>query len=279
MFLFKKQQSLYISLFLIVLLISVFFNNSAIAKPSRFQVGLPSDCRIYESTYKGIKCKNASSSDTPICNDDEDLVTSPRRSKICCCTRLLEEESVEGNGNNNANCRDVSCKNLNKEGKCENGLEIQEFGSDNGPVSCCCSPEKTHISDCKVIGCKNFYDKCPSDQPLTSFFINSTLPITMENAHFGGGRGFGCCCRDGGSNREAINSIICKQTPLGCQEPISGTESTCPSDLRAVNYDIYVKDSRDPIRPPANSSSGYIVGPQAFADIGTVERTIPCCCK
>lgn len=86
----KKTNVIY----LLTILISVSMLSSftpALAKSSRFQIGSSSDCKIYELRYKGITCRNASFEDVPICPDNEDVISSIRRGKLCCCTRLKEE--------------------------------------------------------------------------------------------------------------------------------------------------------------------------------------------
>ena len=290
----KINQRFYISLLFIIFSILIDFNGSAFAEYSHFQVGLSSSCSVYESIYKGITCRNASLTDTPVCDDKEDILNSPRRSKLCCCTRVLEEESK----NNNVNCLDADCQYLNKESKCEEGFLIHEFEGEGGTGSCCCLPENIPApSVCTVIGCNkgdSKSGKCLPDEPITSFSIKGSSPLDSPGVF-----GFGCCCRDGAANKEAVNAITCKQVAGECQEPISTTEPICSSDLKAVNLDIYVKNGlvftpppvvQPPLLPPGGQQptpppSGSSGPPHSRLslsnglDLGTKARTMRCCCK
>jgi hypothetical protein len=202
------------------------------------------DCGIYGEIYDGITCRTASTQDIPICEENEEIVSSPRRSKLCCCSRLNEEEV--SNGSKEANCPDIGCKNLTKEGKCPKGLELSEPPSDEGPVICCCPPEKVFVSKCKPVGCTDFVEKCPVDSPKT-LVLSTTTP---EEDFIFTGSGFGCCCKDGVMNIEAIT---CKMIFNFCQD-VSENGSTCPTGSKLKNYGIDV--GRD----------------------GSAERTIDCCC-
>ena len=287
----KTSQRFYISLLFIIFSILIDFNSLVFAEYSHFQVGLSSGCSVYESIYKGITCRNASLTDTPVCDDTEDILNSPRRSKLCCCTRVLEEESK----NNNGNCLDVGCQNLNVGGKCEEGFLMQEFEGNKGPVPCCCLPKPPSI--CTLLGCNNggisSGNKCLSDEPITSF---STKGTSLKPSISNGTPSFACCCKNGAANKEAINAFTCKNVIGECQEPRSTTEPICPNDLISVNVSIYVKNGSvvppppsNPPPPPLSNASPSLAGKRAplssressssTLDLGTVAKTMPCCCK
>ena len=173
----KQNRVLYFGFFLVIsFLISISFNSSAIA--------LSRDCGIYESIYKGITCRNASFEDTPICDDNEDVLNSPKTPKLCCCERLLEP--VNNNNENGGlgtkekfnSCKDFNCQ-PGTEGertkKCSKGfISTSAYRDENDlGITCCCPINQTTYTEpyCRAIGCA---DTLPSF--ATTFGFSGSAP-------------------------------------------------------------------------------------------------------
>ncbi len=170
----RKNLKIYFGLLVSSLIISICVNSSAVA--------VSRDCSIYESIYKGITCRNASLEDTPICDDSEDILNSPRAPKLCCCERLLESEknntdNLGGTGTKEKfkNCKDFNCQ-PGTEGErsinCpKDFISTSAHKDEDDPgTTCCCPINKTTYTDffCRVIGCAD------------------TLPTFATNFTFGG---------------------------------------------------------------------------------------------
>lgn len=161
----KKQQIIIFSILLVLILLSNLCTRSTFAQVPRFQSILSKDCSVYESLYKGLKCRNATASDTPVCENDEDILNSPRRLKLCCCTRLQEseeEEDITDTVNKQPEaCNYIGCSRAKikkqdgeiSESTCPKGVFIVEI---DDPSSACCCPEKVDtkgFSTCRLLGC------------------------------------------------------------------------------------------------------------------------------
>lgn len=175
-------------------------------------------------------------------------------------------------------CRDVGCHNLKKKiGKCRRNLAIQEFCGNKRPGFCCCSKKKISTSTCDPIGCSKGCEVCSQGKRRLTFYTNDTEPIVFP---FGGSRslGFSCCCPNGIANIEAI---MCQDIQPSCQAS-SSVEPRCSSDQKFASFDIYVKDEAiSESSPVISSSSGCPIPlpPSSDCDIGTIQRTISCCCR
>lgn len=177
-----------------------------------------------------------------------------------------------------ADCRDVGCNASKRNGLCRRGLAPQEFCGSKGPVPCCCSPKKHDSSKpCNVIGCSKVCDVCSQGKRRISYYTADTEPFTFP---FGGFRSLGvsCCCPNGEAN---IKALTCQDIQFGC-EASSSVVPRCSSDQRFASFDIYVKDETIPeTSPPTSSSSGCPIPfpPGSDCDIGTLQRTVTCCCR
>lgn len=226
---------------------------TAISASAKFQTSLLRDCRVYGELYDGIECRNASLTDAPVCTSDEEIVTSPRKNKLCCCTRLGKEEE-KGNGFEAGDCRDVGCENPSKgtssEISCSEGFSVQLF--DGGAASCCCSSTVV-LSECQIIGCSNVTGgknvdgkkggfTCTEGFSILQFgtSVNFTGPIPREVTT-------PCCCSTSTPSTDRVTCSIrnCEEAP-----PAGGS---CPSGLTLSEVNILINDN--------------------------FERAISCCCN
>lgn len=229
-----------------------------IAKHTKFQSSLiVRDCRVYEELYEGIECRNASFEDIPICEDGEEVVTSPRRTKLCCCIRVKEDDVlVEGekegdkSGGKGGDCRDVGCINpgsTNSKGTTCSGDKVPLL-FDGGTVTCCCAKDST--STCQVIGCSSTGGGKGAENPLcTTGFSIAT--ITHEIAS--GSSKQDCCCPTG-EGQVNFGNLTCSHF-LGCETQTNSTEKICSSDFS--NATVSIDTGND----------------------GSVEDSKSCCCK
>lgn len=233
-------------------------------KATKFQISPLRDCNIYQGLYDGILCRSASFDDLPICTDDEDIVNSPRRGKLCCCIRLKDndEEIEEVEEIVKEDCRDIGCKNADPKLKtCPEGLLLNET---SGSTSCCCNPDQ--VTDCIIYGCSNTLDSpktsgevklsCSSGLNLTTINLTN-IPVEESPASpepeksFTASKLTTCCCKD---NEVNVRNFTCGRAAPSCKEVTIGTGSSCPSGSIPKNLSFDVGND------------------------GTIESTRPCCC-
>lgn len=243
-----KKNKVFSYIFLFVIFIAlVFVSNLAFAKSNRFQLTTSRDCGSYELVYEGISCRNASPSDVPICDDNEDVLTSPRKSKLCCCTRLLELEEGDEDGNGEEeegvslgggsrfnSCKDFNCKpRIGGEGAegrqtCPEGFIQQDATKDNGmTIQCCCPTNETTYTDlyCRALSCADILPSFASEGPfslrcadgLTPTIVETTIPpgttaimlLSPTNTI-----GHSCCCpgTPNFAGATCLNILRCDET-------------------------------------------------------------------
>jgi hypothetical protein len=238
------------NLLLILLILSFLLAvNYSSAKPLKSQISLLRDCRLYEESYEGISCRNASFEDIPVCTSDEEIITSPKRGRLCCCIRVKDDE-IEGvkegeTPSSGGDCRDVGCvnpeKTSSKEVVCEKDKIPLLF--DSGAVTCCCAKDKA--TKCQIIGC--------SEGGPSAFCNFGYLKTRITHETQSGFSQTDCCCPTE-EGRINLGSLTCSHY-IGCDSATVGTSSSCPTDLQQSSITIDV--SLD----------------------GTIETSKPCCCK
>lgn len=239
-----------------ILILSVFALSiqSSSAKDFKFQVPFSRDCGLYGEQYDGISCRNALFEDIPICEEGEEIVSSPRRGRLCCCSRVTSEEVTDEGGTIN-DCRDVGCKNVGtvKGKECPSELEFYEV---EGVIPCCCPPGKFEDKGglCQIIECGNPINtskiKDPSNQNLVcsrSELSLTGIKITKPTNSIYNVASV-CCCPGGVAMIEAITC----SNHINCRE-LTGPECT-PSfpSFDEINIDQ--------------------------GDDGSIDRTFSCCC-
>lgn len=240
-------------LYLLILGILVLIIQRSFAKDFKFQVPFGRDCRLYERLYEGVSCRNASFDDIPICEDSEEIVSSPGKGKLCCCTRVTSEE-VTDEGKTINDCRDVGCKNVGavKSKECPSELEFYEV---EGVIPCCCPPGKFEDEGgfCQIVGCEEGSNPTKSKGPSAIVCSRSELSfitVTIVNASDPHPSRFpnGCCCPGGVA---MIEALTCSNY-INCRE-LTGPECT-PSfpSFDEINID--------------------------HGSDGSIERTLSCCC-
>lgn len=240
--------------YIVILSILVLNIQTSFAKDFKFQVPFSRDCGLYEELYEGVSCRNAIADDIPVCEESEEIVTSPRRGKLCCCTRLTTEE-VTDDGKTIGSCKDVGCKNLNTANnkECPTGLEFYEV---EGAIPCCCPKGKFEDKGgfCQIIGCENPINTSKIKDPSASTLVCSRSELSLTDIGVTNNQNSNynftsrCCCTGGIANVEAItcsNHINCRQ--------LTGPE--CTSSFPSFD-EINIDQGVD----------------------GSIERTFSCCC-
>jgi hypothetical protein len=213
---------------------------------------------LYEESYDGISCRNASFNDVPICEEGEDVVSSTRRGRLCCCTRIISEEESDNNGI--SSCSDVGCKNVSnvKGEKCPSGLEFYKV---EGVIPCCCTPGKFEDKDnfCQILGCESGMITAASGsaiplpgtkgQPLVCSRSDLVItPISIINPQLSLNITNSCCCLGAVA---MIEAITCSNY-INCRE-LTGPE--CTSSFPSFD-EINIDQDAD----------------------GSIDRTFSCCC-
>lgn len=249
----KLRLDTIFTLFLVLFIIST-YTASAFGKDFKFQSSLIRDCRVYEELYEGIDCRNASFEDVPICEDGEEIITSPRRTKLCCCVRVREDgvEDVKEGGKpaTGGDCRDVGC--VNPEKTDSKGVVCNEdkvpLLFDGGTATCCCAKDRATL--CQKIGCSEVGGS--EKVGIKSFCKEGFSQSVVTHEAEGESLKLGCCCPSG--DKQASSSFTCSLFQ-GCEVAEGGTKGECPADLRNFTTKLDIGDD------------------------GVAETTLSCCCK
>lgn len=258
----KNHRVIIFSVLLILILLPNLHTRETLAEASRFQLIVPKDCSVYQSLYNGLKCRNASTSDTPVCEDDEDIVNSPKRTKLCCCTRLQESEEKEDitgttDGQVEA-CSYIGCTRAKlkkqdgeiSESTCPRGVFIVQI---DDPSSACCCPTEADtkgFSTCRILGCGDpltlsehpagAFGTCPKGLLFKQIRVE-TRPQSNQEVVFSSFTNTCCCPKDtfGNSNFTCKDANpTCSRPSPGFPGPGGGPGGTCSSGFEVADVKV-----------------------------------------